>query len=117
MRNLFSFGVDSAMVWEQLNTLTFIRGMSSKYSSMRLILLSHTTIPSLSAMYHLLREMSPSDGVRSSSIIENSALVTNSYKGKSTDQSFVKGEKGSGALLILITIRMCSVIIVRSEDI
>ncbi|XP_078166447.1 uncharacterized protein LOC144561167 [Carex rostrata] len=95
MSDLFPFGADSTTVWEQLNTLTFIGGMSSRYSSARPILLGQTTIPSLSATYHLLREMFPSDGTGSSPITENSALVANSYKGKSTGQSFVKGGRGS----------------------
>ncbi|XP_078149453.1 uncharacterized protein LOC144544770 [Carex rostrata] len=96
MRELFPFGTDTATQWDQLNTLTFIGGMSSRYSSARPILLGQTAIPSLSATYHLLREMFPSDGSVSSPITENSALVANSYKGKGTSQSFVKGGKGSG---------------------
>ncbi|XP_078158974.1 uncharacterized protein LOC144554529 [Carex rostrata] len=69
--------------------------MSSRYSSARPILLGQTIVPSLSTTYHLLREMFPSDGIGSSPITENSALVANSYKGRSTGQSFVKGGKGS----------------------
>ena len=93
MRDLFPFGADSASVWEQLNTLTFIGGMSSRYSSARPILLGQTIIPSLSATYHLLREIFPSDGIDSSPITETSALVANSYKSKSTGQSSVKRGK------------------------
>jgi hypothetical protein len=79
-----------------MNTLTFIGGMSIKFSSARPILLGQATIPSLFTTYHLLREMFLSDGIGSSPIIENSALMTNSYKCKSTGQSFVKGGKSSG---------------------
>lgn len=92
IRDLFPFGADSASVWEQLNTLTLIGGMSSRA---RLILLGQTIIPSFSATYHLLREMFPSNGIDSSPITETSALVANFYKGKSTGQSSLKRGKGS----------------------
>lgn len=77
IRDLFPFGADSASVWEQLNTLTLIGGMSSRA---RLILLGQTIIPSFSVTYHLLRVMFPSNGIDSSPITETSALVANSYK-------------------------------------
>ncbi|KAJ8424074.1 hypothetical protein Cgig2_020699 [Carnegiea gigantea] len=88
MRDLFPFGADSTSVWEQLNTLTFIGGMSSRYSSARPILLGQTIIPSLSATYHLLWEMFPSDRIDSSPITETSALVANSYKDPSSMLGF-----------------------------
>jgi hypothetical protein len=50
--------------------------------------------------------------IGSSLITENSTLMTNSYKGKSIGQSFVKE-----ALSILVAIRKCGVIIAGSEDI
>lgn len=59
------------------------------------ILLGQTIITSLSATYHLLWAMFPSDGIDLSPITETSALVANSYKGKSTGQSYVKKGKGS----------------------
>lgn len=75
--HVFPFDAASTAVWEQLNLLTFIGGLSSRYFTTRLIFLNQTTIPSLFVTYHLLREMFPFE------------------EGKSTGQSFVKTSSSS----------------------
>ncbi|KAJ4791005.1 Cysteine-rich RLK (RECEPTOR-like protein kinase) 8 [Rhynchospora pubera] len=99
MRELFPYCPDRTTyekLWDQLDTLTFLGGISSKYSTARPILLGQTTAPILATTYHLLRDMFPSESSVPTQQVENSALVAGSFKGKDTRQPSGKEGKGYG---------------------
>jgi uncharacterized protein (UPF0333 family) len=77
----------------EANTLIFIGGVLSKYFLARPILLIQMIILSLFATHYLKQKMFSSVEISSSSITKNSALMTNSYKDKSTSRSFIKRGK------------------------
>lgn len=87
IRELLPYCPDHATyerIWDQLDTLTFLQGMSSKYSIARPILLGQSTVPTLATTYHLVRDMFPFKGSVPTHQPENSVLVAGSYKGKGT---------------------------------